>query len=124
MTCTHVAALPLKGVLLSYRDSNSAREVQGSVQRRGLCGDVFIVSKPIGERIDDVKIDTSVRKGEIRFESKLAGLEPAGSYSLYAESTDGGKRIREFASEKFTVDELQAGRFAFSAKWRPYGIMI
>ena len=45
----HVAALPLKGVLLSYSDSNSAREVQGRVERRGLCGDVFLVSTPASE---------------------------------------------------------------------------
>ena len=31
-----VVALPLKGVLLSYTDSASAREVKGSVARRGL----------------------------------------------------------------------------------------
>ncbi|PYI85544.1 MAG: hypothetical protein DME26_10755, partial [Verrucomicrobia bacterium] len=39
-----VVAMPLKGVLLSYTDSNSAREVKGKVDRRGLCGDVFLVS--------------------------------------------------------------------------------
>ena len=32
----YVVALPLKGVLLSYNDSNAAREVKGTVERRGL----------------------------------------------------------------------------------------
>ena len=36
-----VVAMPLKGVLLSYTDSASAREVKGTVERRGLCGDVY-----------------------------------------------------------------------------------
>jgi hypothetical protein len=36
-----VVALPLQGVRMSYNDSNAAREVRGSVARRGLCGDVF-----------------------------------------------------------------------------------
>jgi len=31
-----VLALPLKGVMLSYTDTNAAREVKGSVERRGL----------------------------------------------------------------------------------------
>src|SRR5690242_13233316 len=38
-----VVAMPLKGVLLSYTDSASAREVKGTVARRGLCGDVYLV---------------------------------------------------------------------------------
>jgi beta-galactosidase len=41
-----VTALPLKGVLLSYTDTNAAREVKGSVERRGLCGDVYLISTP------------------------------------------------------------------------------
>ena len=39
-----VVAMPLKGVMLSYTDSASAREVKGSVARRGLCGDVYLVA--------------------------------------------------------------------------------
>src|SRR5262249_9461524 len=49
--------LPLKGVLPSYTDTNSAREVKGSVERRGLCGDVFLTTHPAGARVSDVKVD-------------------------------------------------------------------
>src|SRR5262249_970761 len=45
-----VAALPLKGVLLSYSDTNAAREVKGSVERRGLCGDIYLASTPAAAR--------------------------------------------------------------------------
>ena len=58
-----VVAMPLKGVRLSYNDSNAAREVKGSVARRGLCGDVYLVATPAGARIAGSKVDTSVRKG-------------------------------------------------------------
>ena len=34
-----VVAMPLKGVMLSYADTFGARKIQGTVQRRGLCGD-------------------------------------------------------------------------------------
>jgi len=60
-----VTAMPLKGVLLSYTDSASAREVKGAVARRGLCGDVYLMSRPVGARIESVGVETSVRKGEI-----------------------------------------------------------
>src|SRR5205085_2923210 len=58
-----VVALPLKGVLLSYADTNSARKVKGTVDRRGLCGDTWLTSTP-DTRITDVTIDPSVRTGE------------------------------------------------------------
>ncbi len=45
-----VVAMPLKGVLLSYTDTNSAREVKGTVERRGLCGDVYLVGTPARPR--------------------------------------------------------------------------
>ena len=53
-----VVAMPLKGVRLSFNDSNAAREVKGSVARRGLCGNVYLDATPAAARIGDVKIDT------------------------------------------------------------------
>lgn len=44
--CLLVLAMPLKGVLLSYADTATAKEVKGSVAHRGLCGDVYLVSTP------------------------------------------------------------------------------
>ena len=43
-----VVAMPLKGVILSYSDTNAAREVKGIRSRggRGLCGDLFLTSTP------------------------------------------------------------------------------
>src|SRR5262249_39271730 len=50
LLCMLVLAMPLKGVMLSYSDTNSARDVQGRVPRRGLCGDVYLISTPRGAR--------------------------------------------------------------------------
>ena len=36
-----VVAVPLSAVMLSYTDTAAAREVRGTVPRRGLCGDVY-----------------------------------------------------------------------------------
>src|SRR6184192_411274 len=77
-----VAALPLKGVMLSYTDSASAREVKGTVARRGLCGDVFLVSTPRGPRIADVSVDTSVGKRELTVNAVVAGLDPNSHYNF------------------------------------------
>jgi len=109
-----VVAMPLKGVMLSYNDTASAREVRGSVARRGLCGDVYLVSTPPGARISDVKVDTSVRKGEIRLETGLEGLAADSSYRLHARVTDGGRVVAEFTSRTFGERDLENGRFAFA----------
>ena len=68
-----VVALPLQGVMLSYNDTAAAREVEGRVERRGLCGDVFLSSEPAGPRLDDVQIITSVRKSTHRTECRSGG---------------------------------------------------
>ena len=115
----HVAALPLQGVMLSYTDSNSAREVRGRVERRGLCGDVFLEGVPANERITDVKVDTSVRKKHVRFEAALGQLDGEKSYVLLARVSRGDDTVREFRSETFSSSGLDHGRFAFVATWLP-----
>ena len=66
-----------------------------------------------------MKVDTSIRNGEIRFASALAGLEAGASYSLHAHVTQDGLHVREFSSSAFQANDLQDHRFAFTAKWRP-----
>jgi len=46
-----VTAAPLAAVMLSYTDTASARKVKGTVPRRGLCGDVTLVSRPPGAHL-------------------------------------------------------------------------
>jgi len=114
-----VVALPLKGVMLSYIDSASAREVTGRIERRGLCGDVFLVSTPHGPKITDVRVDTSVRKRELTINAAAAGLEPNGRYSFRARILKEGSTAKEFTSPSFQSIDLKDGRFAFTERWLP-----
>ena len=114
-----VIAMPLKGVMLSYNDTASASRVKGSVARRGLCGDVYLVAAPRGPRIAEVKVDPSVRKGQITFGVAAAGLAADTRYALRAQLTDGGRRVGEFTSRAFKGGDAKAGRFAFTGKWTP-----
>jgi beta-galactosidase/beta-glucuronidase len=113
-----VAAMPLKGVLLSYNDTNSAREVKGKVDRRGLCGDVYLASTPEA-RVADVKIDTSVRKGEIAVSAALDGLAEGGTYTLRVQIEEAGRGVHEFTSKPFKAGNLKGGRLDISDKWKP-----
>ncbi len=114
-----VEAIPLKGVLLSYTDTASAREVKGSVARRGLCGDVYLESTPAQARIVDTKVDTSVRKWQITFGAGLDGLASSVSYALRARITDGDRTVAEFTSQTFRKSNLKNGRITFTKDWKP-----
>lgn len=114
-----VVAMPLKGVMLSYNDTASARKVTGRVARRGLCGDVYLASTPRTSRISDVKVDTSVRNGCISVDVALDGLASDSKYVLKANIVDGERTIREFTSEPFLRDDMQDSRVAFTEDWKP-----
>jgi beta-galactosidase len=113
-----VTALPLQAVMLSYTDTASARKVKGAVQRRGLCGDVMLVSRSPGAQIVDVRVETSVRSGEITFDAVLADLTPGKEYALRARVQDGERTLGEFTSRAFQAGDLHEGRIAFTAPWR------
>ena len=114
-----VTAMPLKGVMLSYNDTSAAREVKGSVARRGLCGDVWLTAEPPGPRIADVKINTSVRKWELSLDVALEGLPADRQYLLRAQVSGEGRHAAEFPSQPFKAGDLKDGRFTFAAKWKP-----
>ena len=114
-----VVAAPLKAVMLSFGDTNAPKEVKGSVARRGLCGDVYLVGTPAGARIEDVKVDTSVRKWQITFNTALDALAPGVAYRLQAAITDHGKPVVELTSDPFTSADLKDGVYRFTHDWHP-----
>jgi beta-galactosidase len=115
-----VVALPLKGVLLSYADSASAREVRGKVERRGLCGDVFLNAVPAGERLTEIRIQPSVRNRECTFDVSLAGLQPERSYRVQATVSLGIRRNQQWTSQPFHQSDLTADHFRFKERWLPH----
>jgi len=114
-----VIAMPLKGVMLSYNDTNAAREAKGSVARRGLCGDVYLVGAPASARIADVKVDTSVRKEELALDVALSGLAADAQYTLRAQIIENGRSVGEVTSNAFKGGDLKEGRIAFTKGWKP-----
>ena len=114
-----VLALPLKGVLLSYTDSASAREVKGTVARRGLCGDVFLVSVPRGPKIADVNVDTSMRRRTLTIAAAVESLDPNGRYTFRARVSKTNSVVKEFVSPPFQGSDVKEGRIAFTENWLP-----
>jgi hypothetical protein len=113
-----VVALPLQAVLLSYTDTNSAREVKGAVERRGLCGDVYLSGTP-ATRVTDVKVDPSVRKGTLTVRAALDGLTASAVYALRVQIGQEGRAAHEFTSKPFKPGDLKDGRIVITEAWRP-----
>ncbi len=114
-----VVAMPLKAVMESYNDTNTARQRKGKVERRGLCGDVWLIGEPAGARLSDIRVDTSVRRSQITFEAGLQGLVAGARYKLRARITDQGTQVAEFTGPTFLASEVKDSRATFAASWKP-----
>ncbi|MEZ8219874.1 Glycosyl hydrolases family 2, sugar binding domain, partial [Candidatus Fervidibacteria bacterium JGI MDM2 JNZ-1-D12] len=114
-----VVALPLKGVILAYTDTAAARQVRGSVARRGLCGDVFLVALPKGERIEDIRLESSFRRGAVTVVAKLANISLDKLYRLKMVVRDEKRVVREVVSPPVRGSEIKDGNFVFTDLWRP-----
>ncbi len=114
-----VAALPQGAVMLSFADTAASRRVRGTVPRRGLCGDVYLVSTPLGARIDDFGVETSFRKGEISIDAGLRGLAPDTRYSLRATISEHGRHVADLTGKSFNGSDVQRGRASLTARWKP-----
>ena len=114
-----VVAMPLKAVMESYNDTNAARQKKGSVERRGLCGDLWLIGEPAGARLSDVRIDTSFRQSQITFQAGLEDLATQGRYKLRARISDQGRPVAEFTGPAFLGGDLKDGRATFTASWMP-----
>jgi len=114
-----VTALPLRDIVAVFSDSNAPRRGGGTVARRGLCGDVYLAGVPSGARIADVKVDTSVRKGEITFHAGFEGIAADKRYFLRALVTEHGNKVAEFTGTAFGGDDLRDGVIALTETWKP-----
>ncbi len=114
-----VVAMPLQEVMLRFGNTNAPTRGKSTVARRGLCGDVYLVSTPPGPRIGDVMVATSVRKGEIAFNAGLRDLKGDARYALHAIVSDHGRRVAEFTSKPFGAADLKDGRIVVTEKWMP-----
>lgn len=110
-----VVALPLKAAMLSYSDTNAAKLMKATVQRRGLCGDLFLEGVPSKERIDEVRVRTSVRNWTFAVQVRTAGLKPTTKYILKTRILDHGKVVKSVKS----VPMLGADDLVFTSPWRP-----
>jgi len=114
-----VVAMSLNDVMRSHRDKPLTGDNKGTIARRGLCGDIFLVGEPCAARIGDVKVDTSFRKEEISVSAALKNLNTDGEYTLYACIYDKGRIVKKFNSTAFRKGDLKNGRISFKSKWKP-----
>lgn len=114
-----VLAMPLRAVMESYTDTNAARQRKGTVQRRGLCGDVWLTSEPAGARLGEIGIATSVRAGTVTVKADVGGLPASGDFRLRVKMAEDDKAVAEFTSPAVSARAVNNGVLAFTHNWRP-----
>ncbi len=82
-------------------------------------GTFYLTGAPAGPRIGDVKVETSVQKGEVTFDVALQELAAEGRYALRAVISEKGKKVAEFTAKPFTAATLKSSRICVTEKWRP-----
>jgi len=110
-----LTALPLADVIAIFGDTNAPRSGEATVNRRGLCGDVFLVATPTGTRITGVNVETSVRKGEITVHAALENPDPDVRYALRVNILDNNKLLHTIESKNNPVN----GRITVTERWKP-----
>jgi beta-galactosidase len=112
-------AVPLKDVITAYSDTNMGRQVQATVVRRGICGDVFVCGLPKGPSIDHVAIETSCRKGEIAFKTGILNLAANKKYKTRILIKEQNDKVAEFTGKTFGAGDLAEGLIIHTEKWMP-----
>ena len=114
-----VTALPLSDVIAKFSDTNAPTQGTATVNRRGLCGDVFLVSEPKGPRISDVRIETSVRNSEMTVHATLENLQEDVEYELQIDLYDSpchnGLPVSSYL-HCFEKKDIVNGRFSMKEK--------
>jgi beta-galactosidase len=114
-----VIAMPLKAVVQSFNDTNAAKQIRGDVSHRGLCGDVYVVSTPKDNYISDLKIETSVRKKELRLDLMLHDPQSIEGFSLQTKILDNDNIVAEFDSKELKPDRSNTNRISIRYSWMP-----
>ena len=89
---------------------------KASLRRKGLTGDVFLVSQPKSQALADVHVITSTRKGSIAFDVAIDALA-AGPRILEAQIFDGATLVKTVRGEPFEASALKDGHIGFGGAW-------
>lgn len=104
-------------VLTTFMAQDRLIAEKAQLQNRGITGDLYLESRPWETAISDVHVITSVRRGEITFDTGFADLA-AGKYLLEAKIFSGGKLVKRFVSTPFSADGTKKFRHSFSGSWK------
>jgi beta-galactosidase len=80
----HVIALPLEAEQIMIAREDLIQTMRAEVKFKGLCGDCYLESEPVGARVEDVFVKPSVRKGGLGLQCEAAGLTEGARYQLRA----------------------------------------
>lgn len=109
-----VRALPLAKDRTVFMAPDRAFTEKGSLNLRGITGDLFLTSAAPADRIEDVRVETSVREKSVTF--NVALTTAAADFTVEAEAViDGEKTV--FPAQKMNAAAVQDGRLRVRFPW-------
>ena len=114
-----VDALPLKALMLSFRDTATARTIEGTVARKGLCGDVYLVSTPAGRASPTSRSTPPSATGRSISIPPFTRSTPTASYVLQLRITDGNATSQGIHHQAIQATDLPAAACTPSRSWHP-----
>ena len=114
-----VIAMPLKAVMMSYNDSDAAKEVRVRWGAAACAATLLPIATPQGARIRRLRVEPSVRNWQITLDTALDGVDPKARYALHAKIKEGEKTVKEFTGKSFSGADVSSGRIRVTEDWHP-----
>ncbi|HEX2949949.1 MAG TPA: hypothetical protein VHV83_10355 [Armatimonadota bacterium] len=110
-----VTALPFTAEKLVAMRDDMVFKAKSDIRFRGLCGDVYLESDPVNNRIETVQLRPSVRKKQLGLAVQMAQPIPNASYTLGIEALWHGKAESSWKSSPITPSS--DGQFVVEMPW-------
>ena len=105
------------GTVSGFMDPGRVITHAASLKSKGLIGDVFLRSRPIGARVGDVFVRTSIRKKEVALDVELVDVKQAGKVQFVAEMLDSKGAVEQTFSVEANVTADQTQKVTVSWPW-------
>ena len=114
-----VVARPLREVMLMFNDTNAARGGAGKVERRGLCGDVYLVGAPAAPASATSRSTPRSARARSRSARRWRICRRTRNTPCVPRSPTTAARSGSSSARRSKRGDLQDGRFELTEKWKP-----
>jgi lysophospholipase L1-like esterase len=111
-----VTAKPLSAESNAFMASDRIVTTKSTVALKGITGDVYLISEPKNNTVQDVRVETSTRKENVTFDIGISDAT-VKTISVDAVISKAGEKVREFTFDPTNVT-FKDGRISVTSDWK------